>query len=86
MLFAVVLNQTEPDILSRRSMVNPSCTTAGTPRGCYSEDLSQAVLCIPRTHLASIYTTYYFPSSHFQAILHNICYKTLNINWRKQFA
>lgn len=75
MLFAVVLNQTEPDTLSRRNMVNPSCTTAGTPRGCYSGDLSQAVLCIPGTHLAPIYTPYYFPSSHLQAILHSTCYE-----------
>lgn len=85
MLFAVALNQTELDTLSRRNMMNPSCTTAGTARGCYSGYLSQTVLCIPGTHLASIYTLYYFPSNHFQAILHNTCYKTLNVNWRKQF-
>lgn len=84
-LFAVVLNQTDPDTLSRRNMIILSCTTAGTPRGCYSGDLSQTALCIPGKYLASINIPYYFPRSYFQAILHNICYKTLNVNWRKQF-
>lgn len=41
--------------------MNQSCTTAGTPRSCYSGDLSQILLRIPGTHQVSIDTSYTSP-------------------------
>lgn len=49
-LFSIALNQTEPGTLSRRNMMNQSSTTVGTPGCCYFGDLSQTLLCTPRTH------------------------------------